>query len=263
LDIWLVSPAWQRFDVTYLVLHQRRWLCDELAKVGLTANAVIVADDENLEIAEHFGFPTVELDNTDLGARFNAGYQYAAGEGADVFCHIGSDDWVHPDLFKILTTVDLEEDTPPPMPAVGEAVVWRRSPAIVGHRRILLANLETGRSVRCFVPTKHGCIPWLIPRKALEREAFAPIEPGLSRGIDGALVRGMSARPTWIFQNGPDEWCVDWKTSSNLTAYKELSYSIGMEEEREPWDSLTEFYPVHLVEEAMSLAVSGGPRPIP
>lgn len=217
---------------------------------------MIVADDENLEIADQYDFPTVELDNTDLGARFNVGYEYAAAQGADVFCHIGSDDWVHPDLFNILTKVDLEEDMAPPMPAIGESVVWRRSPAIVGHRRILLANLETGKSVRCFIPTKHGCIPWLIPREAMERERFAPIESGLSRGIDGALVRGMSARPNWIFQNGPDEWCVDWKTSSNLTDYQGLQHSIGVDEEYEPWVSLTEFYPSHLVEEAMSLAPS-------
>ena len=40
--------------------------------------------------------------NEDLGEKFNAGYRYAGRMGAQLFVHIGSDDWVHPDVFDIL-----------------------------------------------------------------------------------------------------------------------------------------------------------------
>jgi len=79
-----VSPAWQRYAITRLALAERRWLCDELAARGHTANSVIVSDDDNLDIAAEYGFPTVERDNSDLGERFNAGYKYAADQGADL-----------------------------------------------------------------------------------------------------------------------------------------------------------------------------------
>ena len=75
MNLWLVSPAWRRFDVTRLALAERRWLCDELATRGITANSVIVADDENLDIAREYDFHTITMDNSDLGLRFNAGYK--------------------------------------------------------------------------------------------------------------------------------------------------------------------------------------------
>lgn len=247
MNVWLCSPAWRRYPITRLVLAQRRWLCDELAARGVQANSVIVADDANLEIAQEFGFPTVELDNSDLGKRFNAGYRYAADQGCDVFVHVGSDDWIHPDTFRILDNVDLD-DVPRPTPAPGQPVVWRRSPQAVAQRRLLLVDLDEGRAQRCFVHGRYGCIPWLIPRKVMATEKFAPIQPGLMRGIDGALVRGLRTRPNWIFQDAPDEWCVDFKTGWNVTPYRGVAAALANGPEEEPWELLADFYPQHLVD---------------
>ena len=108
--------------MTRLALAQRRWLCDELAARGLDANCVIVADDENLDIAREYGFDTVEVDNRGLGRRFNAGYRHAADQGADYLVHVGSDDWVHPDLFDILRQNDLSGGVMPE-PTPGNPVV--------------------------------------------------------------------------------------------------------------------------------------------
>jgi len=237
-----------------MVLAERRWMCDELALRGLQADSVIVADDENLDIAREFGFATVELDNSDLGARFNAGYQHAAAQGCDVFVHVGSDDWVHPDAFNILLEVDLAEDSPMPDPTPGNPVVWRRCPQMVSQRRLAIVDLARGMAHRCFVHGRYGCIPWMIPRKAMEPEGFAPIGPGHMRGIDGALVRGLTSRPTFLFQDAPDEWCVDFKSAQNVTAYQGLASSIGVGEEQDAWEMLAEFYPPHLIEMARNLA---------
>jgi glycosyltransferase involved in cell wall biosynthesis len=254
VNVCLVSPAWGRFDVTRMVLAERRWMCDELALRGLQVTSVIVADDENLEIAEEYGFDTVEMGNLDLGAKFNAGYRYAAGQGADVFVHCGSDDWIHPDAFNILAETNLNAEAPMPDPTPGNPVVWRRSPSMVSQRRILLVDLSRGQAQRCFVHGRYGCIPWMIPRKALQPEGFAPIGPGHMRGIDGALVRGLTARPTFVFQDAPDEWCVDFKSATNVTPYRGLASALGVGDEEDAWPMLAEFYPEHLIDMARSLA---------
>lgn len=254
MNIWLVSPAWRRYSVTRLVLAQRRWLCDELAARGMQANSVIVADDHNLDIAAEYGFPTVEKDNTDLGARFNVGYQYAAEQGADIFVHVGSDDWIHPDAFNVLDVIDLEK-TPAADPTPGAPIVWRKAPQVVAQRRLLIVDLARGQSQRCFVKSMYGCIPWLIPRSALKPSGFSPIAPGLMRGIDGALLRGMKMRPNWIVQDAPDEWCVDFKTETNVTPYRGLAHTLGVGDEEDPWPMLAEFYPPHLIAMARNLHV--------
>lgn len=233
MNIWLVSPAWGRFAVTRLVLAQRRWLCDTLASRGLTANSVIVADDENLDIAAEYGFATVELDNSDLGARFNAGYQYAAEQGAAIFVHVGSDDWVHPDTFNVLN-----EQNPEPF--------------LVAQRSYLILDLHAQVAKRCYVSNMWGSIPWLISRRAMETTEFAPIEKaGLMRGIDGAIASRLTIKGVnWVFQDAPAEWCVDWKTATNLTPYLGVAHTLGVGDEQEPSQVLDGWYPRDLIEQA-------------
>lgn len=246
MNVQLVSPAWRRYDVTRLALAERRWLCDELAARGLTAGSVIVADDDNLDIAHEYGFDTVEMDNSDLGRKFNAGYKRAAELGADVIVHVGSDDWVHPDMFDVLHQIDLEE--PPNMkPTPTTPMVWRRAPQCVSHRRLSLVDLSTGLLQRCTVLGKYGCIPWLIPRSVMAPQDFQPIPSGLGRGIDGALVRSLKTRPNWIFQDVADEWCVDFKSPVNLTPYRGLARTLGYGEPLDAWETLAAKYPAHLV----------------
>jgi glycosyltransferase involved in cell wall biosynthesis len=225
-----VSPAWRRFSITRLVLAQRRCLCDELAARGHTANSVIVADDDNLDIAAGYGFATVELDNSDLGARFNVGYQYAAEQGADVFVHVGSDDWVHPDTFNILN-----EQHPEPF--------------LVAQRSYLILDLHAQVAKRCYVSNMWGSIPWLISRRAMENTGFAPIEKaGLMRGIDGAIASRLTIKGVnWVFQDAPAEWCVDWKSKTNITPYLGVAHTLGVGDEQEPRTVLADWYPDWLV----------------
>lgn len=228
-----MSPAWRRYSITRLALAERRWLCDELSARGHQANSVIVADDDNLDIAQEYGFETVERDNTDLGARFNAGFQYAADQGCDLFVHVGSDDWIHPDTFNVLDKIGLDG-------------------CLVAQRRFVIADLDRGTARRCYAGNMWGSIPWLIPRSAMA--AFAPIRPGLMRGIDAALAIGLTSRINWIFQDSQPEWCVDWKTTTNLTPYRGVAYALGFGDEQEPWPLLSGFYPAYLIEQARSLS---------
>lgn len=257
LNIWLVSPAWGRFAVTQLVLAQRRWLCDTLSSRGWTVNSVIVADDDNLDIAAEYGFATVEKDNSDLGMKFNAGFVYAAEQGADVFVFIGSDDWVHPAAFDALETVDLNEAIDELSPtADSPVVVWRKGPKLLGQRSITLVDLPRGAARRCYTKGRYGCIPWFIPRSALEPCGFAPIAPGHQRGMEGLLVRGIKhQRSNWIFQEADPLWCVDFKSDSNITSYRSVAGTLGITSiDEDPWGFLGCFYPAELVAQARRLS---------
>jgi len=254
VNICLVSPAWRRFDVTRFVLAQRRWLCDELASRGHQATGIVVADDENLDIAAEYGFDTVEAPNDDLGRRFNDGYQRAGELGADVLVHIGSDDWVHPDAFNILDEVDPNAD--PELKFDGSVV--RNSPVCIAQRNITLVNLPTNELQRCNVAGDYGCPPWLIPRRAMEPIGFRPIaEIGMMRGIDGLLVRGLTTRPNWLRRLVPPEWCVDFKSDVNVTHYAGLKAKLGTGPAVEPWPALAEHYPQHLVDMARGICEGG------
>ena len=246
-----MSPAWQRYAITRLALAERRWLCDELAARGHTANSVIVSDDDNLDIAAEYGFPTVERDNSDLGERFNAGYEYAADQGADVFVHIGSDDWVHPDTFNVLDNMSLEYGADE-LPQDG-VIVWSPGPILVAQRRLMFVGTRRRTAQRCYVRNQWGCIPWIIPRAALEPTGFRPLPKGLMRGIDHALAHGLGHRLNWVWQDGCAEWCVDWKSETNLTSYVGVAHTLADGAAQDPGEALAGWYPEDLI--AAGLAV--------
>lgn len=263
MKIALVSPAWRRFDVTRLALAERRWLCDELAARGHEATSVIVADDQNLQIAEDFGFHALEMPNDDLGLKFNAGFQWAAEWGADFLVHIGSDDWAHPDSFSIIDETDLTRAQPPDLEALkpGEAVTWREGPRVVTQRLATIVHLGAGVVQRCSVSGRHGVIPWIIPRAAMEGLDFAPIQPGMMRGIDGALAVAMlkGTRPNWHYREGRTDWLVDFKSETNITPFGMLQHNIGIGEPRH-MEALAESYPEQLVAEAIALHMTLKPE---
>lgn len=235
-NVWLVSPAWRRFDVTRLALAQRAHLAVELAARGIDARVVIVADDDNLTIAREHGFDTVELPNDrGVGAKFNAGFQHAAQHGADYFVHIGSDDWVHPDLF----TPILDEHT------------GRRDRPIITGRRMAFVDLLTGTISQTVIPGSYGVIPWIIPRALMARCDFAPIRPERNRGLDGFLVRGLrraGPTPRWRFHDPHPVARVDFKSDVNINTFERLPDSLRRATSSDPWPILAGHYPPHLVE---------------
>ena len=252
-----MSPAWRRFSITQLALAQRRWLCDELAARGFDAHAVIVADDENLDVAAQYGFDTVELDNDGgLGRRFNAGFRYAAGQGADYLVHVGSDDWVHPDVFDALSTDDLNGPGVMPDPTPGNPIVWKPGERMLTHRKIGLVDLGRGIVNRCVSRGRYGVIPWVIPRSLMEKSGFAPCQPDLERGIDGDLYRRLGC-PKLLFDDTHDLACVDFKSAVNVTTYKSIVYALGSVEEP-AWEALRAIYPSGLVD----LAERTRPEPV-
>jgi hypothetical protein len=231
--VWFVSPAWGREEISELVFSQRRWLCEELGRMGLEAQVVIVADDANLDIAEDNGFHTVEMDNSALARRFNAGYAYAAAEGADWFVHVGSDDWMHPSIFEGLGQA-------------GEHVLTRRQLSFV--------DMGRDRLVRCTSQGVYGTIPWIIPRALLAGSNFHPCpKPERMRGMDSA-VASCIPRGAWVFQEGDGLELVDFKSETNINRYDQVSSALASRGEEDAWEALATRYPAPLVEMARSTA---------
>lgn len=234
-SVWIVSPAHGRFPVTRLALAQRRRLCQGLAGRGLDVQMLVTACDENLDIAREYGALAVETPNKPLGAKCNVGLTRAAEEGADWIVWVGSDDWIHQDVFD-------------PLPFQPEA-----APPILTGQRVAIVDLQHGVMRRCASPSKYGAIPWIVPRSMLERSQFRPVQPHLQRGLDGALVRGIRlsrAELRWHMLNPHDFRCVDFKTGMNITPYERLADLAIAEEETDPWTPLAEHYPADLVEMA-------------
>lgn len=246
MRVVFVSAAWQRYAVTRLALAQRRHLCELLAGRGHEATAVIVADDENLDIASEFGFETVEQSNDQIGRKFNDGFEYAARElDADFVVLIGSDDWMHIDLFDYLPRAEL----PVPMPTdENPCVTWAPGDfEITAGREFALVDLQAGRLQRCR-ELGRGAVPWVVPRSALEPD-YRPIPDTQQMGIDGAFRAGLNATPVWVFDDPHDLARVDFKSSVNLNGYERISRAAGRgPEEDDPWTLLAERYPEDLVE---------------
>jgi hypothetical protein len=254
LSVWFVSPAWRRYSVTRLALAQRASLVEELAPLGLDVRTVIVADDENLDIAHEAGVETVELDNDHgLGRRFNAGFRYAADQGADFLVHIGSDDWLHADALAPLLE-DPDDD----------AIIAGRSIAFVDLTKSRL-QVSSYRDRLTLPGRRHGIIPWVIPRRALEPCGFAPIEPSALRSIDHLLVEGVHAsgvETRWRFHDPHRVARVDFKSTVNINPYKRVAHALADGPEVEAWPALAEHYSPDLVELARSTA-SGDFEPRP
>lgn len=77
-------------------------MCEELDKIGVEANCVVIADDENLDTAIELGFHTVESPNDFLGKKFNDGHEYGAKAGFEYLAPVGSDMFLDPVIYSNL-----------------------------------------------------------------------------------------------------------------------------------------------------------------
>jgi hypothetical protein len=199
---------------------------------GITANVVVVADDENLDLADWFGFYGLERPNV-LGLKLNDGFALAADQGADWICFCGSDNWMHPDVFDRLAGLD------------GSRVLAGRQEAVV--------DLASGR-MRVLRVGYPGTAPWLIPRALLEPLRFRPVGDDKTRAIELALVLGMG-HPGFLFDDPNRVARVDFKSDVGLTTYAGVAH-LGPREEDDPWTELGKHYPDDLVGMARDLGRS-------
>lgn len=245
MRMFFVTPAWQRFDLTAVCFEQRRRVIEELARHGIEAHCVVVADDENLDIARGVDFDVVEQRNNGpdgkpwLGRKFNDGYEYAGRHGADYLVAIGSDSWIDPAYFLNLPNRSITRT------AVEYCVV----------KPDHLATL-------CIDNTP-GVGPYVFHRRLLAPSGFRPAEDNIPRHVDSSTLAGIVRTTGRLihFQRHslhPFQY-VGFRQAPLLTPYDRLWTRWGVDEFADPWARLAEHYPADLVEaarRALSVAIA-------
>lgn len=233
-ELWFITPAFRRFELTALCLDQRRLACDELANHGIAANCVVIADDENLELARERGFHTVEKPNKWLGLKFSVGHIYALRQGATHVMPIGSDSWMAPEL---ITKMAFAKD------------------ALGGTRR--LSSLRADGRERLDLVIEYGIgfgVASLYPREAIAHERY-PVAPNINRGCDTSLYNRTARSlgfPTEIVEHHALEY-TDFKSydvqTTNWTKLRDRHFSTAerVSHGDAAIDELEELYPADLV----------------
>jgi hypothetical protein len=243
-SLWIVTPAHGRLGLTSIVFEQRARLCDELIRRGIDANCVVVACDENLELADEFGFASVERDNEWLGMRFNDGYQAAARLGVDYVMPCGSDSFLDPSYF---------DDLPSQPDSTIKLSRWYSVYPAAGDRR-----------GEIYVKAPIG-VSFTIPTTLLEPFGYRPCENAIKKGCDTSTFRTIT-RPRrssdWslVEREGHPLEIVGFHTNSEtqISSYHKLVRRWGVREVTEqPFDALRAVYPTDLVDRVVDYYAEG------
>lgn len=235
LSFWFITPAWRRYEISAICFAQRQWACDVLRDHGIDADVCVIADDENLDIAQELGQATVRRPNISLGSKFNVGYEFAASRDIDFVCPIGSDSWVDPGF--------IIDHLPDP---ASRTVVYSRHYAVVrpdGKARAqLLVEYEGGTTM--FYPTS-----------LFKHCRYRPIDENAQRGCDGQTIAAARRGGPVRFEISERHLLetVSFQTELQVTNYENLIGRWGVGESGKPFDGLDRIYPVELVDRMRDL----------
>jgi hypothetical protein len=227
--LYFVTPAWLRYELSDACAAERRWVMDMLnAESDLEVHSVVVADDENLDIAREYGFEIVEQNNDYLGRKFNDGIEYAATHGADWIVPIGSDSWIDPMYF--MEPLD---------------------PAKIRTSELYTA-VAVDKLAQCRVRDGKGAGPYVIHRDLLGPVNFRPCGETLHRSIDRSMIRALGGIEAveWEHKDLHPLQYIGFRGEPTITSYDILMNTWGLLEVTEPWEWLPHFYPQHLVDKA-------------
>lgn len=228
--IYFVTPAHGRLELSAVCYDQRVHVIQTLSAKGIEARCVVVADDENLDLARERGFDVVEQSNDALGRKFNDGMEFAARQGAEWIVPIGSDSWIDPAYFDGLHS---------------RFVRTSNAYCAVTSSRLAELSVRDGK----------GAGPYVFPRSVLAPSGFRPADDRLVRHIDSSTVRGVQRslrHPipwTRSYEIHPYQY-IGFRGTPTLTPYQTLVRAWGRRENHDPWSILARHYPADLVERA-------------
>ena len=226
-------PAFRRFELTRVCLTQLRRTCAELADRDIAATAVVIADDQNLDVADLLGFATVRRENAPLGRKFNDGIEFACRHlGADFVVPFGTDNWVDPELIAEL-----------PEPGT-----------IAAHRLCTLVHESGEKAGTLHVGYEGGDGIRTWPRDLLEPLRFRPAAEDRGRAIDTSIRERMKVnglKPPFVYHDLHPWQIVSFQSEDvQLNDYRSLRHLYGSGPEiPEPWEALAEHYPAEAIDE--------------
>jgi len=234
-SIWFITPAFHRANISEIVFQQRAEMLHKLHEAGHEAQAVVVADDENIELANQHGFATVVTKNDYLGRKWNEGYQLAAREGADYVCPVGSDSWLDPEF--IISYLN--------EPWEGRVVVSSRHYSVV-H--------ETGRKRGQFLVEYEGGTTMFFSTESIRHCRYRPVRERIQSGCDGSTLQSLNlpGKPTFLINEAHQLETVAFQTSPQITSYDNLVKRWGVGEttnQAKVFTDLEAHYPKPLVDE--------------
>lgn len=230
-SLCFIVPAYGRLDLTRVCLRQLARTCETLTGAGIEASAVVIADDENLDVACELGFGTVRRDNRPLGRKWNDGFELAGLAGADYMIPCGSDDWIDPAFI-------LSGDLPAP-----DTVRCARRSAIVNETGTRLAHLR--------IPYDGGDGIRIIPRQLLQPFGFRPAVEDAPRAIDTSVLTRL--RPRLAYHDLHPLQVVDFKSREQLNSYRDCLTFLDGDESADPFGDLAAYYPAEAVGEMRTL----------
>jgi len=246
-SVAFIVPAHGRLELSLVCLRQLRRTCDTLEANDVAASAVVVADDENLDIAADLEFATVRRENAPLGRKWNDGYQLACDptwnpHPVDYAIPFGSDDWIDPEL--ILRQVDSH----------GCELRCSRLSAIVNENATRICRLRVSYPGRL----DFGDGVRVIPSWLLETVGYRPAEEDARRAIDTSVFRRIEQRlarpPRCLFNDLHPFQIVDWKTAGEqLNPYAACTATFGYGPEADPFEALAGVYPADALDEMRAL----------
>ena len=180
-SVCFIVPAHGRLGMSRACLGQLARTCSELDANGVGATAIVIAEDENLDVAAELGFVALERPNRPLGQKINDGYQHAAAAGVDYVIPFGTDDVIDPALL------------------LGELPTTK----VRAHRLVAIVD-ETGTRLRRIKVTYEGGDGIrIIPMRMLRNLRYRPLDDARDRAMDGSmtsrLARAMRCRPRDLF----------------------------------------------------------------
>lgn len=238
-SVCFVTPAFKRYALSEITFAQRAMVCKELADKGVKADCVVIADDENLEIAKQYGFHTVERDNEFLGKRFNDGHEFAGKSGFDFSIPVGSDMFLDSDLFVGLTN------------------------------KFTITNLyaivkRDGKSIATMA-AEWGILQ-AIPTRLTESMGFRPCAEDVVRGCDtltrNRIKNRMPGKVLEMVNKNLHEYeCVSFQSKQQITSFDGLvnTYKAHVFEDitSEVLAPLRKYYPDALVDKIVEYYLSG------
>lgn len=237
----LVIPAYRRYEVSAIAFPQLAWACRELgSRYGIDAMGIVVADDDNLDIADAAGLDTLKRPNSPLGRKWNDGYEFAAACGYDYLVPCGSDDWLDPDYLARL-------------PAPDEIRASRRFTAVRedGQRLLTMTvRYEGGVGLR------------IMPAGLFTDARHRPCDDEADRAIDKSVIRGLRARGKafrWVYSDDPLSIVQFQSRKVQLNTYRVLQRAFGDQESADPWGVLRGRFPLRFVDAAEAHFKGGSP----
>lgn len=229
--LWFVTPAFRRFEMTAICLEQRNRVIAYLAARGVEAHQVVIADDENLDIARAAGADVIEMDNSLLGRKWNAGTKHAAEQGAEWLVQIGSDSWIDPGYFLPLT---------PRRFTLTSTAYCAVTADRLGEMCVSPRNM------------RHSAGPYVFHRSIMAPSGFAPCDED-SRMTDTSTISGIERTCrfpiNWQTRRVHRFQYVGFRVEPLMTTYASLRRWM-VREHADPWAILGHHYPADLVDRA-------------